>query len=236
MNRLSLLCIPLLLTLTTACSAGASDEAAAGEETAATNDTTSYAIGWQTGQSFVQQSVDVDQESFIQGMRDAIAGKESKFSEEEMIAAMQKLQQDMMARQQARAQEQAGVNQAAGAEFLATNGARPEVTTLPSGLQYEVITTGDGAKPKATDTVTVNYRGTLIDGSEFDSSYARNTPATFPLNQVIAGWTEGLQLMPVGSKWKLFVPADLAYGLRGSPPKIGPGSTLVFEVELLDIK
>jgi FKBP-type peptidyl-prolyl cis-trans isomerase len=231
-----LLCIPLLLTLTTACSAGASDEAAAGEEAAATNDTTSYAIGWQTGQSFVQQSVDVDQESFIQGMRDAIAGKESKFTEEEMIAAMQKLQQDMMARQQAKAQEQAGVNQAAGAEFLATNGARPEVTTLPSGLQYEVITTGDGAKPKATDTVTVNYRGTLIDGSEFDSSYARNTPATFPLNQVIAGWTEGLQLMSVGSKWKLFVPADLAYGLRGSPPKIGPGSTLIFEVELLEIK
>lgn len=200
------------------------------------SDTTSYAIGWQTGQSFVQQKVDVDQESFIEGMRDAMAGTDSKFTEQEMIAAMQQLQQEMMAKQQAQAQEQASANQAASAEFFATNGAREGVTTLPSGLQYEVLTAGTGAKPAATDTVTVHYRGTLLDGSEFDSSYARGTPATFPLNQVIPGWTEGLQLMTVGSKWKLFIPSDLGYGMRGSPPKIGPGATLIFEVELLEIK
>ena len=200
------------------------------------NETTSYAIGWQTGHSFAQQNVDVDQESLIQGLSDAIAGADAKFTDAEMMAALQQLQQDMMARQQAQAQEQAGTNDAEAAEFLASNGARDGVTTVDSGLQYEVITEGEGPKPAVTDTVSVHYRGTLLDGTEFDSSYSRGTPATFPLNRVIAGWTEGLQLMSVGSKYKLFIPADLGYGVQGSPPKIGPGAALIFEVELLEIK
>jgi len=200
------------------------------------NETTSYAIGWQTGQSFVQQNVDVDQDSLIQGLKDAIEGADAKFTDEDMMAALQQLQKDMMERQQAQAAEQAGTNAAAATEFFASNGARDGVTTTASGLQYEILTAADGAKPGATDTVSVHYRGTLLDGSEFDSSYARNAPATFPLNRVIAGWTEGLQLMSVGSKYKFFVPATLGYGAQGSPPKIGPGAALVFEVELLEIQ
>lgn len=195
----------------------------------------SYAIGWQTGLGFTQQGVEVDQESLIQGLRDALAGAESRFTEEEMVQALQTLQQEMMGRQQSQMQEMAASNEASAAEFFAGNSAREGVTTLPSGLQYEVLTEGEGAKPAATDTVTVHYRGTLLDGSEFDSSYSRGTPATFGLNQVIAGWTEGLQLMSVGAKYKLYVPADLGYGMRGSPPKIGPGAGLVFEVELIAI-
>jgi len=224
------------MTMATACSAGVSDEGGEEAEAMGLSDTASYAIGWQTGQSFLQQSVEVDKESLIQGLTDALAGSAAKFTDEEMMAAMQKFQQEMMMRQQAQMQEQAGSNQAAAAEFLAANGAREGVTTLPSGLQYEVITEGDGVKPSAEDTVSVHYRGTLLDGTVFDSSYDRGSPATFPLNRVIAGWTEGLQLMSVGSKWKLYIPADLAYGAQGSPPKIGPGAALVFEVELLEIK
>lgn len=237
MKKLQLLCIPLLLALASACSAempvqeGETETGAMGM-----NETTSYAIGWQTGQSFTQQDVDVNEESLIQGLRDAMSGVDAKFTDEEMMAALQQLQQDMMARQQAQAQEQAGVNETDGAAFLAENGAREGVTTLASGLQYEVLTAGEGPNPAATDTVSVHYRGTLLDGSEFDSSYARGTPATFPLNRVIAGWTEGLQLMNVGSKYKLFIPAALGYGAQGSPPKIGPGAALIFEVELLEIK
>lgn len=200
------------------------------------NETTSYAIGWQTGQSFAQQDVEVDQESLIQGLRDAIAGADAKFSEEEMMAALQQLQQEMVARQQAQAEEQSRANDTEASEFFAANGARDGVTTLESGLQYEVITGGDGPKPAATDTVSVHYVGTLLDGTEFDSSVARGQPATFPLNRVIGGWTEGLQLMSVGSKYKLFIPSNLGYGQQGSPPKIGPGAALVFEVELLEIK
>ena len=122
-----------------------------------------------------------------------------------------------------------------GAAFLAANKSKPGVTTLPSGLQYKVLTAGTGPKPTASDTVTVNYRGTLISGKEFDSSYKRGQPATFPVGGVIKGWTEALQLMPVGSKWQLFIPADLAYGDRGAGGDIGPGETLIFEVELLSI-
>jgi FKBP-type peptidyl-prolyl cis-trans isomerase FklB len=127
-------------------------------------------------------------------------------------------------------------NKATGAAFLAANKSKPGVVALPSGLQYKIITTGTGAKPTAEDKVVCNYRGTLIDGKEFDSSYKRGQPATFPVTGVIKGWTEALQLMPVGSKWELYVPSDLAYGDRGAGPDITPGSTLVFEVELLKIE
>ncbi|TAN48397.1 MAG: FKBP-type peptidyl-prolyl cis-trans isomerase [Methylococcaceae bacterium] len=127
-------------------------------------------------------------------------------------------------------------NQQEGEAFLAANGKKPGIVTTATGLQYEVLTQGAGAKPSATDSVTVHYRGTTLDGNEFDSSYGRGTPATFPLNHVIAGWTEGLQLMPEGSKYRLFLPANLAYGARGSRPSIGPNATLIFEVELLKIE
>ncbi len=132
--------------------------------------------------------------------------------------------------------EEAAANKAKGKAFLAENGAREGVETTSSGLQYEILEAGSGPKPSATDTVSVHYRGTLIDGTQFDSSYERGPPATFPLNRVIAGWTEGLQLMPVGSTWNLYLRSDLAYGERGSPPTIGPGATLIFEVKLLGIE
>jgi FKBP-type peptidyl-prolyl cis-trans isomerase len=233
LKKLSLLCIPIVLALATACGAGASDEA--GETDMSPTAKTSYAIGWQTGRSFVQQELEVDADSVVQGFRDALAQVEPKWPEEELVAALQQLQQDLMQRQQQRMQEESAGNEAAGKAFLETNGARDGVTTTASGLQYEVLTEGDGLRPKATDTVTVHYRGTLLDGTEFDSSYARGTPATFRLDKVIGGWTEGLQLMTVGSKYKLYIPSQLAYGSHGAPPKIGPGATLVFEVELLDI-
>lgn len=223
----------MILSLATACGADASDQAT--DEELNPNAQLSYAIGWQTGQNIVQQNLEVDENSLIQGLSDALDGADSKWTDEEMKAALQQLQQTMMARQQAKTQEQASANQAASREFLRANEARDEVTTLSNGLQYEVLSSGDGPKPAATDTVTVHYRGTLIDGTEFDSSYSRGTPATFALNRVIAGWTQGLQLMNVGSKWKLYIPAELGYGMRGSPPRIGPGAALVFEVELLEI-
>ena len=243
MNKLQLISIPLLLVLASACSAGMSEEAdgadpATDTEMAADagiDGKTSYAIGWQTGQSFVRQEMEIDEESLMQGLREGLAGGESKWTDEEMGAALQELQRTMRARQQAKAKEQSTSNAAEGTAFLESNGAREGVTTTESGLQYEVLTAGDGAKPAATDTVTVHYRGTLLDGTEFDSSYARNQPATFPLSGVIGGWTEGLQLMGIGAKWKFFIPSELAYGMRGSPPKIGPGVTLIFEVELLEI-
>jgi len=229
-----LISIPLVLAVATvACAAEQPEEAA--PQAGDLKLTTSYAIGWQAGRSFTDQGLELDQASLIQGLQDAMGGAASKWTEEEMTAAMQQMQSEMMAKQQARAQEQATVNQAAGEEFLATNGQREGVVTTASGLQYEVERDGDGPSPGPTDTVTVHYRGTLIDGTEFDSSYARDQPATFPLDRVIPGWTEGLQLMSVGSKWKLYVPASLGYGERGAGPKIGPSSTLIFEVELLDV-
>lgn len=129
-----------------------------------------------------------------------------------------------------------GENKQEGEAFLAANGKKPGIVTTSSGLQYQVLSQGAGAKPSATDEVTVHYRGTTIDGREFDSSYARGAPATFPLNRVIAGWTEGLQLMPEGSKYRLFIPSDLAYGSRGAGPDIGPNATLIFDVELIKIE
>ncbi len=243
LKKRSLFCIPIVLALATvACTADVSDETAETPKAGETEEApeaikakTSYAIGWQAGGSFKQQGVEIEEADFLEGLRDGIAGGESKWTEEEMMAAMQVLQREMMAKQQAEAEEKSKVNMQAGEEFLAANKEREGVTTTASGLQYEVITAGDGPSPAATDTVTVHYRGTLIDGTEFDSSYARNAPATFALNQVIPGWTEGVQLMSVGSKYKFYVPSELGYGMRGAGPKIGPGASLIFEVELLEI-
>jgi len=187
------------------------------------------------GSTFVRQSVDVDPDVLLQGLKDTLAGK-TLMTDDEARATLMKLQGEMREKQMAKMKIEAEENKKEGDEFLAANKAKGGVVTLPSGLQYKVVTEGTGPKPKATDTVVCNYRGTLINGKEFDSSYKRGEPATFPVSGVIKGWTEALQLMPVGSKWQLFVPADLAYGERGPAPEIGPNATLIFDVELLSIK
>ena len=196
----------------------------------------SYAIGLNLAQNLKSQEVPVDAELLVRGIRDALAGTTPALSKEEIQATMQAFQQQMTEKQQARHQEQAAANIAKGEQFLAANRSQPGVQTTASGLQYQVLTEGDGPMPKATDRVKVHYRGTLIDGTQFDSSHERGAPAVFGVTQVIPGWIEALQLMKVGSKWKLFVPPALAYAERGAGKVIGPNEVLVFEVELLEIE
>lgn len=192
-------------------------------------DSISYSIGLLMAQSLKQQSIDnINTDLCAKAMNDVLTNAEPKIS----INLANKITQDYMKAQQAKKFEK---NMAEGKKFLEDNGKRAGVTTLPSGLQYEIMKAGTGAKPAKTDRVKVHYHGTLTDGTVFDSSVDRGEPATFGVTQVIQGWVEALQLMPAGSKWKLFIPYNLAYGERGSPPKIGPYSTLVFEVELLEI-
>ncbi len=197
----------------------------------------SYALGMKIGGDLRRQGVDkaVDPALAARGLRDALAGSKPLLTEDEERAALTQLQTDVRDAQQAKAHEAGGANRKEGEAFLAANKSKPGVVTLPSGLQYKILTAGNGPKPTASDTVTCNYRGTLINGKEFDSSYKRGEPTSFPVGGVIKGWTEALQLMPVGSKWQLFIPSDMAYGDRGAAPDIGPGETLVFEVELLSI-
>ena len=195
----------------------------------------SYAIGMSIGHNFQQQNLDIDLDLVLRGMKDMQAGGATLMTVPEMQSTLKAFQQEMMAKQMKARQALAESNKVAGAAFLADNKTKPGVVTLPSGLQYQVITAGTGAIPAATDTVTVNYRGSLLDGTEFDSSYKRGQPASFPVGGVIHGWTEALEKMPVGSKWKLFIPSDLAYGEQGNRG-IPPNSTLIFEVELLDTK
>jgi FKBP-type peptidyl-prolyl cis-trans isomerase FklB len=168
-------------------------------------------------------------------LKDAMAGGKTLMTEDEMKTALQQLRDDVTKEQQAKAHVAGEAKRKEGEAFCATNKTKEGVKVLPDGLQYRVLKEGSGAKPTANDTVTVNYRGTLISGKEFDSSYKRGQPATFPVGGVIKGWTEALQLMMVGSKWQLVIPSDLAYGDRGAGPDIGPGETLIFEVELLSI-
>ena len=197
----------------------------------------SYALGMSIGLGFQKQGIDksVDSALVVRGLREALAGSKTAMTEDEMKAALQQLRTEVMSAQEAKAKEAGAGNRKEGETFLSANKSKDGVKVLPDGLQYKVLTEGNGPKPTATDTVTVNYRGTLINGKEFDSSYKRGQPATFPVGGVIKGWTEALQLMPVGSKWQLFIPADLAYGDRGAGGDIGPGDTLIFEVELLSI-
>jgi FKBP-type peptidyl-prolyl cis-trans isomerase FklB len=197
---------------------------------------TSYAIGVNMGKSVRNGPVDLDTKIFLQAFRDALAGNKLLMTDEEVKSALTALQADLRKKQEEKNQMLAETNKKAGEEFLAANKAKDGVVTLPSGLQYKILTQGTGPKPAVTDSVVCNYKGTLLDNTEFDSSYKRGQPATFPVGQVIKGWTEALQLMPVGSKWQLFIPSDLAYGARGSGPTIGPNSTLIFEVELISIK
>jgi FKBP-type peptidyl-prolyl cis-trans isomerase FklB len=196
----------------------------------------SYSLGMKMGENLHKQSVPVDPAIFARGMRDALAGGKTLLTDEEAQAVLGQMQKEMHDKQQAKMQEEGAGNKKQGDAFLAANKSKEGVVALPSGLQYKILKAGTGPKPTANDTVECNYRGTLINGKEFDSSYKRGQPADFPVGGVIKGWTEALQLMPVGSKWQLFVPADLAYGDRGAGADIGPGETLIFEVELMSIQ
>ncbi|HXM61232.1 MAG TPA: FKBP-type peptidyl-prolyl cis-trans isomerase [Terriglobales bacterium] len=199
-------------------------------------DKVSYAIGMNIGTTLHRQSVEVDPKLLQQGLEDALAGGKTLLSEDEARATLTEFQTEMRKKMQEKMQAAGETNKKEGDAFLAANKAKEGVVTLPSGLQYKILTPGTGPKPTASDSVVCNYRGTLIDGKEFDSSYKRGQPATFPVSGVIKGWTEALQLMPVGSKWQLFVPSDLAYGERGQGPDITPNATLIFEVELISIQ
>ena len=198
-------------------------------------DKLSYIIGVQIGNDLKNQSIDVDPALVNKGLNDSMSGSKLLIGDQEakdIIAAYQKERAAKVAEERKKAGES---NKQEGATFLASNKQKEGVKTLPSGLQYRVIKEGTGKTPKATDTVVTQYKGTLINGTEFDSSYKRNEPATFPVNGVIKGWTEALQLMKEGSKWQLVVPPELAYGEQGAGP-IGPNATLIFEVELVSIK
>lgn len=192
----------------------------------------SYQVGFNMARQLNGQfSGALDEQAFMAGVADLLAGQDSRVDPAEAQASLQAL----LTEQRLLADQAAAAEAEAGAAYLAKNAERDEVTALPSGLQYEVLTMGKGAKPAATDRVTTHYEGRLLDGTVFDSSYARGEPVAFPLDGVISGWTEGLQLMPTGSKWRLYVPANLGYGARGAPPSIPPNATLIFDVELLSI-
>lgn len=202
-------------------------------------DRISYMFGYNAGQQLKAQGIEPNGEAVAQAVQDGYSGSEPQLSQEQIQATMQEYQQKlatMQEEEQAKQQAASEENKKKGEEFLAQNAKKEGVVTLPSGLQYKQIEAGQGEQPDDNDTVTVHYRGTLIDGTVFDSSYDRGEPVSFPLQRVIPGWTEGLQHMKVGSKYELYIPSDLAYGPGGSPPKIGPNETLIFQVELLDVK
>jgi FKBP-type peptidyl-prolyl cis-trans isomerase FklB len=196
----------------------------------------SYSLGYQFGQSLKFQGVDINHDVYTSGIKDALGDKEPQMSQEDIRATISGLQQRLQATRQKELKEMAAKNLEESKKFFPENQKKGGVNTLPSGLQYKVLAEGSGKMPKAEDTVTVNYRGTLINGTEFDSSYKRGQPATFKVNGIIKGWTEALQLMKEGSKWQLFIPPQLAYGERGAGRDIGPNATLIFEVELIAIK
>jgi FKBP-type peptidyl-prolyl cis-trans isomerase FklB len=195
----------------------------------------SYSLGYKIGQDFKQQGIEIAPDALVRGMKDALADGKTALTEDQMGEALMGLQKEVMAKQQEQYKELAEKNLQEGKNFLLENRKKEGVKTTSSGLQYKVLEKGTGKKPGLEDTVTVHYRGRLIDGKEFDSSYKRKEPATFPVKGVIAGWTEALQLMKEGAKWQLFIPANLAYGEKGVPG-IAPNSVLIFDVELLSIK
>jgi FKBP-type peptidyl-prolyl cis-trans isomerase FklB len=199
------------------------------------SDRIGYSIGYQIGGDFRRQGVELRPDLVVKGIRDAVDGANPLMTPEEMSRTLVELKRRVTAAQQEDARRTAERNRAAGEAFLAENAKKDGVVTLPSGLQYKVVKQGEGAPPGATDNVSVHYRGTLVDGTEFDSSYRRNRPSTFPVNGVIRGWAEALQLMKPGAKWQLFIPANLAYGDRGAGSVVLPGSALIFEVELISV-
>ena len=210
--------------------------AAAAPTLSTKKDKISYAIGADLGGKLKSSSIDVDPNILTRALKDTLTGAKPAMSDDEIRATLSDLTKDLQQKQTAATKEKSEKNRKEGEEFLASNKSKEGIVALPSGLQYKILKAGDGPKPTAADTVVCNYKGTLIDGKEFDSSYKRGQPATFPVGGVIKGWTEALQLMAVGSKWQLFIPPDLAYGDRQAGPDITPGSTLVFEVELMSIQ
>ena len=198
-------------------------------------DKVSYSMGVDMGRNLHKQGIDVNPDVLVQGLKDGMGGGPLKMTDEEMQTTMTAFIQSVRDKMQAKEKVAGADNKTKGEAYLEANKKKDGWKVTPSGLQYKVVTTGTGEKPKASDTVVTNYRGTTIDGTEFDSSYKRNQPAEFPVNAVIPGWTEALQMMPVGSKWQLAIPASLAYG-ENAPPEIGPNSVLLFDVELVGIK
>ena len=199
------------------------------------NDRVNYSLGHQIGGDFERQGVEIRPELVVKGIQDALSGAEPLMTQKEMNQALSDMKKRIVTAQREERKQAALDNLAKGKAFLEENAKKEGVRTLPSGLQYKVIQEGSGSTPESTETVTVNYRGTLIDGTEFDSSYSRGKPATFRADRVIRGWTEALQMMKEGAKWQLFIPPELAYGERGTGSKIGPNSTLIFEVELISV-
>jgi FKBP-type peptidyl-prolyl cis-trans isomerase FklB len=196
----------------------------------------SYTLGVNIGKNMKMQGIDIDQSFLEQGLKDAFNNAKTAMTEKDMETTMNVFQQEMMAKNQAKQKVVGEQNKKDGEAFLAANKKKEGVTTLPSGLQYKVIKMGNGPKPTASQTVKCHYRGSFIDGKEFESSYTRGEPTEFPVGGVIKGWVEALQLMPVGSKWTLYIPSDLAYGENGAGQTIGPNAVLIFELELLSIK
>jgi FKBP-type peptidyl-prolyl cis-trans isomerase len=220
--------------------ATATKSAAAAPALTTRKDKFSYALGMNIGNGYKQglekQSVEFNADLIAQGVKDALSGAKTRLTDDEAKAVLTEVQTEVNKERQEKMKEASDKNKAEGEAFLAANKSKEGVVTLPSGLQYKILTAGIGPKPTASDQVNCNYRGTLLDGTEFDSSYKRGKPATFGVGQVIKGWTEALQLMPIGSKWQLFIPSILAYGERGGPGgAIGPDEALIFEVELLSI-
>jgi len=226
--------ILLSFTLLLACNSGTQEND--GPVTLNTEaDKISYSIGVQIGQNFKENMIEINSSILARAIEDVINGKDTVLTDEEMAAVMQKFQTEMMAERQEQMMTDQIENRVKASAFLAENAGKAGVTTLPDSLQYEVIQDGSGKNPKETDKVKVHYRGTLLDGTEFDSSYSRNQPAEFVLQGVIKGWTESLMLMKPGAKWKIFIPPELGYGERGYPPNIPANSLLIFEIELLEI-
>jgi len=196
----------------------------------------SYTIGVNIGQDFKTQKMDVDADILLMGMKDSLTGKELRLTDEEMVAEIQTFQEEMQSKMAAEMEGVSAKNLTDGEAFLAENAKQEGVVVTESGLQYKILEPGAGDSPAVADVATVHYRGTLIDGTQFDSSYDRGQPATFPVGGVIAGWTEALQLMSPGAKWQLVIPAALAYGERGAGQDIGPNATLLFDVELISVE
>lgn len=235
MKSTSVLTIVVLALGVAACNQGG----AGSSDTAGTPETleerASYALGFSAGQQLSSQASDLDVDQLVAGIRDAFAGAEGQLTAEEIQSAMSEYQQAMMVAENERRGSEAAENKAAGDAFLAENADKPGIMVTDSGLQYEVLEEGEGASPLATDEVTVHYEGRLVDGTVFDSSIEQGQPVTFPLNRVIPGWSEGVQLMKVGAKYRFFIPGELGYGMTPPPGEIGPNATLIFDVELLAI-
>jgi FKBP-type peptidyl-prolyl cis-trans isomerase FklB len=224
----AILSLSLIVLLAASAAAQTPKQLPAPKQPANSASTASYIIGYQIGSNFKRQRVPIDGQAIMKGLQEGLAGGKPPMTEEQMDEVMRAFQKEVTSRMSEQCKQE-------GEAFLAANAKAPGVKATKSGLQYKVLKEGTGKSPQKTDTVTTHYKGTLIDGTPFDSSYDRNEPASFPVDGVIGGWTEALQMMKVGSKWQLFIPSDLAYGPKGSPPNIPPNSTLIFEVELLKV-